>query len=266
MDLRFALIGLLIGFLVGLTGVGGGSLMTPVMILIMGVKPIIAVGTDLAYGAVTKIVGGATHLRQGTVHRRTAYWLAAGSVPASILGVGVTSAIKRAHPDLVSGFLLHAIAGVLMLVALVLIAKPLIVSGARRMGMRADPNWREDALDYGNRHRWLLVGVGALVGFLLGLTSVGGGSLVIAALLFLYPRWQTKDMVGTDVFHAALLGVAASLAQLAAGNVNLSMMFSLLLGSIPGVLLGSRLVIDFPERLLRLSLASVMLISGAKLL
>src|SRR5947209_13715036 len=109
MDLRFALIGLLIGFLVGLTGVGGGSLMTPVMILIMGVKPIIAVGTDLAYGAITKIVGGATHLRQGTVNRRTAYFLAAGSIPASILGVGVTSAIKRENPSLVNGFLLHSI-------------------------------------------------------------------------------------------------------------------------------------------------------------
>jgi uncharacterized membrane protein YfcA len=267
MDIRFALIGLLIGFLVGLTGVGGGSLMTPVMILILGVKPVIAVGTDLAYSAVTKIVGGATHLRQGTVHRRTAYLLAAGSVPASILGVGVTSAIKRSDPALVNGFLLHAIASVLILVAVVLIAKPFIVSGARRVGMRSGSgsDWRDDAMDFGNRHAWILVCVGALVGFLLGLTSVGGGSLVIAVLLFLYPRWETKDMVGTDVFHAAILGVAASLAQLAAGNVNLSMMTSLLVGSIPGVLIGSRLVINFPERILRLSLASVMLVSGAKL-
>src|SRR5947209_1936519 len=109
MDLRFSLIGLLIGFLIGLTGVGGGSLMTPVMILIMGVKPVIAVGTDVVYGAVTKIVGGSAHLRQGSVNRRVAYWMAAGSVPASVLGVAVTSAIKRAHPDLVNGFLLKAI-------------------------------------------------------------------------------------------------------------------------------------------------------------
>lgn len=267
MDFRFALIGLLIGFLVGLTGVGGGSLMTPVMILVMGVKPVIAVGTDLAYGAVTKIVGGTTHLRQGTVHRRTAYFLAAGSVPASILGVGVTSAIKQSNPALVNGFLLRSIACVLILVAVVLIAKPLIMSAAKRMGTRSgsDTNWRDDAMDVGGRHPWLLVCVGALVGFLLGLTSVGGGSLVIAVLLFLYPRWETKDMVGTDVFHAAILGVAASMAQLAVGNVNLPMMFSLLVGSIPGVLIGSRLVINFPERVLRLSLASVMLISGAKL-
>ena len=93
MDLKFALVGLIIGFLIGLTGMGGGSLMTPVMVLIMGVKPVIAVGTDLAYGAITKIVGGAVHYRQATVHRRTAYLLALGSVPSTILGVGVTSAI-----------------------------------------------------------------------------------------------------------------------------------------------------------------------------
>src|SRR5579864_7824662 len=101
MDLRFSLIGLIIGFLIGLTGVGGGSLMTPVMILIMGVKPIIAVGTDVGYGAITKVIGGAAHLRQGSVNRRVAYWMAAGSVPASLLGVGVTSAIRQRDPSIV---------------------------------------------------------------------------------------------------------------------------------------------------------------------
>jgi uncharacterized membrane protein YfcA len=108
--------------------------------------------------------------------------------------------------------------------------------------------------------------IGAVVGFLVGLTSVGGGSLVIVALFFLYPRWQSVEMVGTDVFHAAILGGAASLAQLFAGNVNISMMAALLLGSIPGVLLGSRVAVGFTERYLRLSLATVLLVSGAKLL
>src|SRR5579872_5809332 len=98
MDLRFSLIGLIIGFLIGLTGMGGGSLMTPVMILVMGVKPLIAVGTDLAYGAVTRIFGGVTHWRQGTVHRRQAFLLSCGSVPASLLGVGAINAIKRSDP------------------------------------------------------------------------------------------------------------------------------------------------------------------------
>src|SRR6516225_9091055 len=108
MDLRFTLIGFLIGFLIGLTGMGGGSLMTPVMILVMGVKPIIAVGTDLAYSAVTKFIGGAAHWRAGTVHRKTAFFLAIGSVPATIFGVGVTSAIKRANPELVNVVLMHS--------------------------------------------------------------------------------------------------------------------------------------------------------------
>jgi uncharacterized membrane protein YfcA len=266
MDLRFSLIGLIIGLLIGLTGMGGGALMTPVMILIMGVKPIIAVGTDLAYGAVTKIVGGATHLRRGTVHRRTAFLLALGSVPASILGVGLTTRIRQADPALVNSVLVHAIAWVLILVAAVMIARPLLGTLARRKARESSADWRDDLYAFGGRHPWVLPVLGAAVGFLVGLTSVGSGTLIIVGLLFLYPRWQSKELVGTDVFHAALLVSAASAAQFAAGNVNVGMALSLLFGSIPGVLLGSRLAVGFPERLLRFSLAGVLLVSGAKLL
>ena len=266
MDYRFSLIGLIIGFLIGLTGMGGGSLMTPVMILIMGVKPIIAVGTDLAYGAVTKIIGGGTHWRQGTVHRKSAYLLGAGSVPATLLGVGVVSLIRRNYPALVDGFLLRAIGWVLILVALVLVLKPVLTVALKRWGVRANSDFRDDIRGLGDTKPWILPMVGAVVGLLVGLTSVGSGTLIIVSLLFLYPRWESKDLVGTDVFHASILVSAASLAQLAAGNVNISMMASLLLGSVPGVLLGSRMAIGFPERFLRLSLASVMLVSGSKLL
>jgi uncharacterized membrane protein YfcA len=265
-DPRFALIGLIIGFLIGLTGMGGGSLMTPVMILIMGVKPAIAVGTDLAYSAVTKIVGGTAHFRQGTVHRKTAYLLGAGSIPATILGVGVTTAIKQSDPDLVNVFLLHTIAWVLILVAVVMVAQPFLKRWAHRAGMRRDSDWRDDLRSLGDRKPWLVSLIGAAVGFLVGLTSVGSGTLIIVSLLFLYPRWQSKDLVGTDVFHAAMLVSAAGIAHFAAGNVNVSMMLSLLVGSVPGVLIGSRLAIGFPEGLLRLSLASVLLVSGSKLL
>lgn len=266
MDLRFSLIGLIIGFLIGLTGMGGGSLMTPVMILIMGVKPIIAVGTDLAYGAVTKIIGGAAHYRQNTVRLRTAFLLSAGSVPATILGVSVTSAIKHADPEFVNVFLMRAIAWALIVVAITLLAKPLLAQVARRWGRRSNADWRGGLESLGDRSPWLLPVAGGIVGFLVGLTSVGSGTLIIALLFFLYPRWESKDLVGTDVFHAAVLVSAASLAQLAAGNVNVSMMLSLLVGSVPGVLLGSRLAIGFHEQLLRWSLASVLLLSGAKLL
>lgn len=266
MDIRFTLIGLIIGFLIGLTGMGGGSLMTPVMILVMGVKPLIAVGTDLAYGAITRIVGGGAHLRQGTVHRRTAYLLALGSVPATVLGVEFISQIKRSHPSLVNGFVLRSIAWALILVALILFAKPFISYLSARARSTTPTGWREDALSWGDQHPWILPILGAAVGFLVGLTSVGAGSLIIVALLFLYPRWESKDLVGTDVYHAAVLVSAASIAQFAAGNVNVPMTLSLLIGSIPGVLLGSRLAIGFPDQLLRLSLATVLLVSGAKLL
>lgn len=266
MDLRFSLIGLIIGFLIGLTGMGGGALMTPVMILVMGVKPIIAVGTDLAYGAVTKVVGGASHLRSGSVHRRTACLLGIGSVPASILGVGLTSRIRQADPALVNSILIHAIAWVLILVSALMIAKPVLSTLATRRVRGSSVDWRDEMYAFGDRHLWILPLIGATVGFLVGLTSVGSGTLIIVGLLFLYPRWQSKELVGTDVFHAALLVSAASAAQLAAGNVNVGMLLSLLLGSIPGVLLGSKLAVDFPERLLRFSLAGVLLVSGTKLL
>jgi uncharacterized membrane protein YfcA len=266
MDLRFSFIGLLIGFLIGLTGMGGGSLMTPVMILVMGVKPIIAVGTDLAYSAVTKFIGGAAHWRAGTVHRKTAFFLAIGSVPATIFGVGVTSAIKRANPELVNVVLMHSIAWVLILVALVLVAKPVLTRVAQRLSSRASGDWRGDLLSLGEQHPWILTIIGAAVGFLVGLTSVGSGTLIMVSLLFLYPRWESKEWVGTDVFHAAVLVGAAGMAHFAAGDVNVPIMLSLLIGSVPGVLLGSRLVIGFPERALRLGLASMMLVAGSQLL
>jgi len=265
LDPRYAFIGLLIGFLIGLTGMGGGSLMTPIMILVMGVKPLIAVGTDLAYGAVTRIVGGGAHLWQGTVNRRTAYLLCAGSVPASVLGVGLIDSIKRADPGFVNGFLDRAIAWMLILVAIILVTKPVLAALTRR-NATGGTNWRDRLEARGGRDMWVLPALGAVVGFLVSLTSVGAGSLIVVSLLFLYPRWQSKDVVGTDVFHAAILVSASGLAQFAAGNVNVSIMLSLLVGSIPGVLLGSRLAVGFPERALRLSLAGLLLVSGAKLL
>ncbi|HZS94111.1 MAG TPA: sulfite exporter TauE/SafE family protein [Chloroflexota bacterium] len=266
MDPRFTLIGLIIGFLIGLTGMGGGALMTPVMILVMGVKPVIAVGTDMVYGAVTKIVGGTAHWRQGTVHRKTGYLLGLGSVPATLLGVGVISAVERTNPELANVVLTRAVAWILIVVAVIMVAKPAITKVAQRCGMRRERDFRDDLQDLGDRAPWVLPIIGALVGFVVGLTSVGSGTLIIVSLLFLYPRWQSKDLVGTDVFHAAILGTGASIAEFAGGNVNVSMAASLLLGSIPGVLVGSRLAVGFPEQLLRFSLAAVLVVSGAKLL
>lgn len=162
--------------------------------------------------------------------------------------------------------LVHAISWVLILVAALMVARPLVAAFARRKTRVPDADRRDDLYAFGGRHPWLLPLIGAAVGFLVGLTSVGSGTLIIVGLLFLYPRWQSKELVGTDVFHAAILVSAASAAQFAAGNVNVGMALSLLVGSIPGVLLGSKLAVGFPERLLRFSLAGVLLVSGAKLL
>jgi uncharacterized membrane protein YfcA len=264
MDFKFSIVGFIIGVLIGLTGMGGGSLMTPVMILVMGVKPVIAVGTDLAYGAVTKIIGGAAHFRMHTVHRRTSLLLSIGSVPATVLGVGVTSAIKRSNPDLVNVFLLRGVAVVLIIVSLVLATKPLIE--ARIARYRKDQVAIQDRVTMlGERTPWVLPILGAVVGFMVGLTSVGSGTLIILGLFLLYPRWESKELVGTDVFHAAILVSAAAVAQFSVGNVNVPMMLSLLIGSIPGVLIGSRLVIRVPSGPLRMGLAAVMLVSGAKM-
>jgi uncharacterized membrane protein YfcA len=265
MDLRFTLIGLIIGFLIGLTGMGGGSLMTPVMILIMGVKPVVAVGTDIAYGAITRIFGGVAHWRQGTVHRKTAYLLASGSVPSTILGVGLTAAIKARYPDLVNVFLLRAVGIVLIFVAIVMVAQPTLRRWLESRRETDHVDFRDQLMQLGDRRPWILPVVGALVGFMVGLTSVGSGTLIILSLLFLYPRWESKDLVGTDVFHASMLVSAAGIAEFAAGNVNVGMTVSLLIGAVPGVLLGSRLVVGFPDMVLRCGLAAVLLISGSQL-
>lgn len=267
MDPRFTLIGLIIGFLIGLTGMGGGSLMTPVMILIMGVKPVIAIGTDLAYGAITRWVGAGAHFRHGTVHRRSAYLLGTGSIPATIVGVGLVTYLRHSNPAIVDTLLLRSVAVMLIFVALVLAAKPFILARARSAGLRSGHgDFRDEIQDLGDTRPWLLPIIGAVVGFLVGLTSVGAGTIVIAALFFLYPRWESREYVGTDVFHAAMLVSASGIAQFAAGNVNLGMMTALLIGSIPGVLLGSRLAIGFPETLLRYSMVGMLILSGAQLL
>lgn len=265
-DPRFSLIGFIIGFLIGMTGMGGGALMTPIMILIMGVKPVIAVGTDLAYSAVTKIIGGGAHLRQHTVHRRTAYLMALGSVPATVLGVGLIDRLRHSNPGFVNEFLPRAIALMLIVVALTLIVRPLVMRRAAKRETRSRTEWRDEIRTLGERRPIVLPILGAIVGFLVGLTSMGSGTLIIMALFFLYPRWHSKEFVGTDVFHAAILVSAAGIANFAVGNVNVPMMFALLIGSVPGVLLGSRLVLRLPDQMLRFSLATVLLISGAKLL
>lgn len=254
--------GFLVGFLVGLTGMGGAALMTPLLILLFGVRPLVAVGTDLAYGAVTKIVGAWQHHRQGTVDVRLGLLMAAASVPASILGVLLTRAVMESNPSLVDFFISRVLGIALMLVALSMLAR-LFLAG-RRAQLRA----LLDGLPMSHRRASLklvlTVAWGAMVGFLVGLTSVGSGSLIVPFLALVYPLSASR-VVGTDVFQASILVSAAALTHLYSGSVDLPLAGNLLLGSVPGVLLGSKLAARAPDRLLRGTLAVLLLGIGARM-
>lgn len=257
--------GFFIGVLVGLTGMGGGSLTTPILILFAGVRPTIAVGTDLVFSAATKWLGASVHLRQRTVDLRLAALLAAGSVPSSLLGV---AAVKRAG-GLGDAFVTHLLGVTLILVAAMLVGRGRLTRlAARRLSYPTPPHRPpQEALrpPLQRPHPAVVVGLGAVVGFLVGVTSVGSGTLIVAVLLILYPKLPASRLVGTDVAQAALLTTAAGIAHLGLGHVDLPLAAGLLAGSLPGVAIGSRLSVKAPEAVLRPILAGVLLVVGIKL-
>jgi len=251
-----SLTGLLIGFLVGLTGMGGGALMTPVLIFVFGFQPTLAIGTDVTYSAVTKIFGSWKHWRQGSVDIPLALWLCLGSVPSALAGVAAVQYIKNHYGDMVDIILYRAIGCALMLVGTMLIIKILI---------KVDKKYRRENIVMSRRMKIGTVCLGAGVGFIIGLTSVGSGTLIGVFLILFYPL-ATDRIVGTDIFQAMILLGATGLAQIGVGNVDLWMVAALLMGSIPGVLLGSQLTVHAPNRLLRGLLAAVLFLSGLALL
>jgi len=251
MDPLIILFGLGVGVLIGLTGIGGGSIMTPLLILAGGYSPVVAIGTDLAYGAITKTVGGIKCLRQGQVDLRLSWWLAAGSVPGSLLGVLAIDRLQSAYGDGFEPYLLGAVAFTLFLAAVGALARALFMPNlvARE---------RNSALLDGRRSKPGTVALGFLLGFLLGLTSVGSGALIGLALILIY-RLKPQRVVGTDVFHAAVLLWVAGLAHWASGNVNFVLMGNILIGSLPGVLVGTHLLTKVPTAGLRPALGVVLL-------
>ncbi len=249
MDPLIIVFGLGVGVLVGLTGIGGGSLMTPLLLIFIGTQPHVAVGTDIAYGALTKTVGGWQHLRSGTVDLGVSMWLAIGSVPGSIGGVIVVEALPS-PPD---EALLWGVAAALSLTALVTLGRALFV---RRVAERE----RESVpLTRGAKVAAVLLGL--VLGFILGVTSVGSGALIGLALILVF-RLTPHRVVGTDVFHAAVLLWAAGLAHVVAGNVDYGLMANILIGSIPGVVIGERLARSVPAAGLRPALGCAMLASA----
>jgi uncharacterized protein len=249
--------GFMVGLLVGMTGIGGGSLMTPLLILVFGVKPVVAVGTDLAYGAVTKTVGGLKHFRQGTVDLSLSAWIAVGSVPTAIVGVYVLEALQEAHGDAFEDMLLQMLAAALLITGLATLGRALFM---KKLVAR-----EREGLELTRRHKAAAVGLGAFVGFVLGMTSAGSGAFIAVGLILLFQLVPTR-VVGTDVFHAAILLWAAAIAHLVAGNVDFAMAATMLLGSIPGVWLGSHWSVRVPAAMLRTMLAVLLIGAGTGLM
>jgi uncharacterized protein len=253
-DPKLSIAGLFIGVLVGMTGMGGGSLMTPMLVFLFGFKPTVAIGTDILHGAVFKTFGAARHRQLGTVHARLTLWMLAGSAPFSLVGVVLSTWLKHRYGE---GF--EDAAGIILGIALIM--------GGVGFGLKTFVAGRakSDApFLLQRRDRQIALVTGAVGGFIVGLTSVGSGTFFGLVMLLVFPLTASK-VVGTDIFHAAALLWVAGAGHLAAGNVDLSAMGSLLVGSIPGVLLGSQVSVKLPDRVLRLGLALTLTLSGLKL-
>lgn len=255
MDWEFVLAGLLTGLLVGTTGMGGGSLMTPILVFLFGIPPTTAIGTDIAHGAAFKSVSAVQHRRMGNVRARLAGWMFIGSAPMSLLGVWGSVKITERYGDGVEDVMAQVLGGALLFGAVGLVAKSLIhtKAGGEMRGRLS----RRDCL--------AAIVIGAFGGFIVGLTSVGSGVFFGLTLLVIFPL-RAQKVVGTDIFHAAALLYVAGAGHWLAGNVDFGLLAWLLLGSIPGVLLGGRLTVSIPERALRFLLAGVLGLAGLKLL
>jgi len=254
-DLLYSLSGLFVGFLVGLTGVGGGSLMTPILVLLFGVHPATAVGTDLLYAAATKSAGTLVHGLKGSVDWRVTLRLAAGSVPAATVTLILLHRYGMDTPR--AGDLIQTVLGAALLVtATALIFRPQLAAFAARH--RGAPRASSTLM--------LTVATGAVLGALVSLTSVGAGAIGVTVLLLLYPALPTARIVGSDVAHAVPLTLLAGAGHWLLGSIDWSMLVSLLCGSLPGIALGSLLSARAPDKLLRHILAATLTLVGARLL
>ena len=252
-DPLYALSGFLVGFLVGQTGVGGGSLMTPLLVLLFNITPATAVGTDLLYAAVTKTVGTLVHGLHQTVDWRVVLRLASGSTPATLATLLLLSRTGLAGRE---GGAIASILGIMLLltaVSLVFRRQFLAFAGPHLEGIPA------------KRIAKLTIALGAALGFLVTISSVGAGALGVTALLLLYPRSPIAVIVGSDIAHAVPLTLVAGLGHWWLGSVNWPLLLSLLCGSLPGIVLGSHIATRVPDVVLRMTLAAVLSVVGARL-
>jgi uncharacterized protein len=255
MTWQFTLTGLFLGLVVGMTGVGGGSLMTPILIILFGFKPAYAVGTDIFHGAIFKSFGAIRHRRLKTVHGHLAFWLFAGSGPLAIAGV-VTSVVLRNQLANAETILSYAIGVALIFGGLGFLAKSFVKRGIQ-------PSDKPFIMT--TRDKLIAVGIGAVFGYILGLTSVGSGTYFGLMMVLVYPLTMPR-IVGTDIFHAAALLWVAGIGHLIVGDVDLHAVAWLLLGSVPGILISSRWTVKVPDLTIRAGLGGILIISGLKLL
>ena len=254
---NLVLVGFGVGVLVGLTGVGGGALMTPILIVVFRLPPSLAIGTDLVNAALMKIAGAFQHWRQGTVKSQIVKALATGSLPAAILGVGLVKVLKDVMGTAGENVLTLILAWTLIAVASLMIVRVWLSrrKPSAASQTRTPPRYRGP----------VTVLLGVVAGILVSLTSVGAGSIVMVVLVTLYSA-SAKRLVGTDIVHAALLASVAAVGHMWAGNVDFGIAGALLVGSVPGVLLGSRLSMRMPDAVLRVVLALTLIFSGMRLI
>jgi len=251
--LEYSLAGLLIGLLVGMTGMGGGSLMTPMLVLIFGFKPTVAIGTDIVHGAIFKSFGAVRHRRMGTVNLSVTLWMLLGSAPMSLAGVGVATLLEHAYGDSWENAAKKVLGVTLLLCGAAFLVKALLQARASSATFRLTSTDRLRA-----------VAIGVVGGFIVGLTSVGSGTFFGLTMMLFFPL-SMAQVVGTDIVHAAALLWVAGFGHIVAGNVNFHAMSWLLLGSIPGVLIGSHFTVRAGDRVLRVALATTLFLSGVKL-
>jgi uncharacterized protein len=266
-SVALAAVGFIIGGLVGITGVGAGSLTTPVLVAGFGVHPVVAVGTDLLFACLTKTSAAWRHHRLGHVDWHILKWLAFGSVPAATI---VLAALAVLHPDtkLLGQLLRTLLGGALIVSAVAIIIRPwLLTHGSSVLG-----SWHVSATagiagglgftaDGSGGERPLLI-VGAVLGVLVALTSIGAGAIGVVALTMLYPMLAAKRIVGTDIVHAIPLTLIAGLGHMALGHIDWRVLIALLVGSLPGIAVGSKLTGRLPDWVLRGLLATILVIAA----
>ncbi|MGZ4123405.1 MAG: sulfite exporter TauE/SafE family protein [Tumebacillaceae bacterium] len=255
MNWEVSLGGLVVGLLVGMTGMGGALVMTPMMIFLFGVNPTVAVGTDLLYSSITKLFGAWQHWRQGTVDWAAVKMLSIGSVPGALCGVLTMYLLQRSYAADVQSVMGKLLGATYLLIAVVMVWRML---ASKRRGAANGASLIK--LD-----KRKMITLGLIAGYVVGLTSVGSGTLFVAVLVIIYPIAVAR-LVGTDIVQAVLVTGVAGLAHFFIGNVNWQMVLQLLIGSIPGILIGSRLTTRIPELAIRASLLLMVCLSGLKML